>query len=85
MQVAGIGTTKTGYVIRLKDPQSAKMAQENTDWLGELGNDTRLVKPWFGVIVHRTPTEDFDLDENKKQAEDIMGDNGFPSKKYQID
>lgn len=86
VQVAGIGTTKTGYVIRLKDPQSAKMAQDNTDWLGELGNDTRLVKPRFGVVRHRTPTEDFDLDENKKQAvEDIMGDNDFPSKEYQIE
>ncbi|KAF4231528.1 hypothetical protein CNMCM8980_005232 [Aspergillus fumigatiaffinis] len=62
VQVAGIGTTKTGYVIRFRDTQSAEKAQNNTEWLHELGNDTKLVKPRFGVVVHRTPTEDFDLD-----------------------
>lgn len=30
-QVAGIGTTKTGYVIRFKDPESAKAARNNTE------------------------------------------------------
>jgi hypothetical protein len=58
-QVAGIGTTKTGYVIRFKDPESAEAARTNTEWLNELGNNTKLVKPRFGVVVHRTPTEDF--------------------------
>jgi hypothetical protein len=28
------------------------MARNNTEWLTELGNDTRLVKPRFGVAVH---------------------------------
>ncbi|KAJ9480490.1 hypothetical protein VN97_g13078, partial [Penicillium thymicola] len=55
-QVAGIGTTKTGYVIRFKNQASAETARNNTEWLTELGNDTRLVKPRFGVAVHHIPT-----------------------------
>jgi hypothetical protein len=45
VQVAGIGTTKTGYVIRFKDAASAALARNNKDWLIELGNDARLVIP----------------------------------------
>jgi hypothetical protein len=30
-QVAGIGTTKTGYLIRFKDPESADTARNNTE------------------------------------------------------
>jgi hypothetical protein len=56
-RVAGVGTTKTGYVIRFVDEQSANIARGNTEWLSELGNGTKLVKPRFGVVVHRTPTE----------------------------
>ena len=61
-QVAGVGTTKTGYVIRFKDTESAEAARNNAEWLHELGNNTKLVKARFGVVVHRTPTEDFDLE-----------------------
>lgn len=32
------------------------------------GNNTKLVKPRFGVVVHRTPTEDSDLENAKSQA-----------------
>ncbi|KAI1828773.1 hypothetical protein CBS147337_10421 [Penicillium roqueforti] len=59
-QVAGIGTTKTGYIIRFKNAESAEMARNNAEWLHKLGNNTKLVKPRFGVVVHRTPTEEFD-------------------------
>ncbi|OQD66275.1 hypothetical protein PENDEC_c056G07009, partial [Penicillium decumbens] len=48
-QLAGIGTTKTGYIIRFKNTASAEMARANTEWLHKLGNNTRLVKPRFGV------------------------------------
>jgi hypothetical protein len=44
-QVAGISTTKTRYMIRFRDAQSAKMAWNNITWLEELGNETKLVKP----------------------------------------
>ncbi|OGE46890.1 hypothetical protein PENARI_c093G11063, partial [Penicillium arizonense] len=75
-QVAGVGTTKTGYVIRFKDTESAEAARNNTEWLNELGNNTKLVKARFGVVVHRTPTEDFDLENANSQAiEKIMKEN----------
>ena len=34
-QVAGVGTTKTGYVIRFKDTESAEAARNRTEWLNE--------------------------------------------------
>jgi hypothetical protein len=82
-QVAGIGTTKTGYLIRFKNSDSAEAARNNTEWLNELGNDTKLVKPRFGVVVHRTPTEDFDLENAGARAvqkvieENDLAEHGF--------
>jgi DNA gyrase/topoisomerase IV subunit A len=85
-QVAGIGTTKTGYVIRFKDLESAEAARNNTEWLNELGNSTKLVKPRFGVVVHRTPTEDFDLENANAQAiEKIMEDNDLGERGFHIE
>ena len=84
-QVAGVGTTKTGYVIRFRDAQSAEMARNNTAWLEELGNETKLVKPRFGIVVHRMPTEDFDLDREKKLGiEKITIENEFEEKRFEI-
>lgn len=85
-QVAGIGTTKTGYVIRFKNPESAEVARNNTEWLNELGNSTKLVKPRFGVVVHRTPTEDFDLENaNARAIEKIMEENDLPGQGFRIE
>lgn len=85
-QVAGIGTTKTGYVIRFRDAQSAEMARNDTTWLGELGNETKLVKPRFGIVVHRVPTEDFTLDREKKEGiEKIMEENDLAEKGFEIE
>jgi hypothetical protein len=83
--VAGVGTTKTGYVIRFKDQRSVETARNNTEWLEKLGNGTKLVKPRFGVVVHRTPTEDFWLPENETQGiQKIMEDNDMATKGYNI-
>lgn len=85
-QVAGIGTTKTGYLIRFKDPESAETARNNTEWLNELGNNTKLVKPRFGIVVHRTPTEDFDLENANDQAiQKIMEENDLAERGFQIE
>jgi hypothetical protein len=85
-QVAGVGTTKTGYVIRFKDPESAEVARNNTEWLNELGNNTKLVKPRFGVVVHRTPTEDFDLENaNAEAIEKVMEENDLSEKGFRIE
>ncbi|KAJ5517465.1 hypothetical protein N7527_009025 [Penicillium freii] len=51
-QVVGIGTTKTGYLFRFKNMESAQMARNNTMWLRKLGNITKPVKPRFGVVVY---------------------------------
>ncbi|EGD99960.1 hypothetical protein TESG_08624 [Trichophyton tonsurans CBS 112818] len=84
-QVAGIGTTKTGYVIRFRDQQSADAARSNSDWLDELGNDTKLVKPRFGVVVHRTPTDIFRLPEGEKESiAKIAEDNDLTAKGHRI-
>ncbi|EED11825.1 conserved hypothetical protein [Talaromyces stipitatus ATCC 10500] len=78
IQVAGVGTTKTGY--------SAKTAQNNTAWLEELGNETKLVKPQFGIVVHRVPTEDFDLEKEKREGiEKIMEENDLAEKGFEIE
>jgi hypothetical protein len=55
-------------VIRFKDLESAEAARMNTEWLNKLGNNTKLVKSRFGVVVHRTPTEDFDLENANAEA-----------------
>lgn len=44
VQVAGVGTTRTGYIIRFKDAESAEAARHNTQWLRDLGNETRVVR-----------------------------------------
>lgn len=49
-------------MIRFKDLESAEAARNNSEWLNELGNNTKLVKLRFGVVVYRTPTDDFDLE-----------------------
>lgn len=67
-QVAGIGTTKTGYVVRFKNQASAETVRNNTDWLTELGNDTRLVKPRFGVAVQLIPTFGLDLEKKENRS-----------------
>jgi Spy/CpxP family protein refolding chaperone len=85
-QVVGIGTTKTGYLIRFKDPESAEAARNNPEWLNELGNNTKLVKPRFGIVVHRTPTEDLDLENANAQAiQKIMEENDLAEQGFQIE
>ena len=92
-QVAGIGTTKTGYLIRFKDTESAEVARNNTEWLNQLGNNTKLVKPRFGVVVHRTPTEEFDLgtgatptaEQTAKAAGKIIEDNDLATHGFHIE
>lgn len=65
---------------------SAEAARNNTEWLNELGNNTKLVKPRFGVVVHRTPTEDFDLENaNTEAIAKIMEENDLAEQGFQIE
>jgi hypothetical protein len=86
VQVAGIWATKTGYIIRFKDTCSAENAKNNTEWLRKLGNGTKLVKPLFGIVVHRVPTTSFLLPSNETEGiQKIMTDNDLEAKGFQID
>lgn len=84
-QVAGVGTTKTGYVICFKDQESTNAARSNPEWLNELDNNTRLVRD-FDIVVYRTPTEDFDLEKANPQAtEKSMEENELTERDFQIE
>jgi FtsZ-binding cell division protein ZapB len=84
-QVAGIGTTKTGYVIRFRDEKSTQAARGCAQWLETLGNGTKFVRPRFGVVAHRTPTENITLPEDQaKVIQNIMEENDLGSRGYQI-
>jgi hypothetical protein len=86
VQVAGVGNTRTGYVIRFKDEKSTEIARSNNDWLEELGNGTKLVKARFGVVVHRHPTEGITLPDDKKCIlEKIMEENDLGTKGFHIE
>jgi hypothetical protein len=85
IQVLGVGTTRTGYVIRFKDKIQAETAKSNTKWLEELGNDTKLARPRFGVVAHRTPTEDFLSPESERTFIDtIMEENSMAQHGHRI-
>jgi hypothetical protein len=68
LQVIGVGATKTGYIVRFRDEHSAKIAREDTQWLSRLGNDTKVVTPRFGVVVHRVPVDLIDDKEGKEKS-----------------
>lgn len=62
------------------------MARGNTEWLNELGNNTKLVRQRLGVVVHRTPTEDFDLQSANAQAiEKIIEENDLVAQGFRIE
>ena len=86
VSVVGVGTTKTGYVIRFKNEASAGKAKANAGWLEKLGNGTKLVKPKFGVVVHRFPTQGISLPSDEARVIDaIIEENEFATRKYSID
>lgn len=76
IQVLGVGTTRTGYVIRFQDELQAETARSNTEWLDGLGNNTKLARPRFAVVAHRTPTEGFlTLEDEKPFIGSLMEEN----------
>lgn len=85
-QVVGVGTTKTGYIVRFKDHTSTEAARSNNEWLQELGNETKLVKPRFGVVVHRFPTAGIKLPEQKEQViNKIVEENDWHDKGFAVE
>ena len=85
IQIAGVATTKTGYIVRFRDEQSAKIARNDSKWLTELGNNTKLVTPRFGVVVHRVPTQQVNDKEGKGQSIDrIIEENDLAAKGFPV-
>jgi hypothetical protein len=67
-------------VIRFKNPELAEAAR-NTECLNELENNKKPVKTRFGMVVHRTPTEEFNLENANPQAiEKIVEETGLIGK-----
>lgn len=86
VEVTGVNTTRTGYVVRCKDAQSAATAKAHTEWLQELGNNTKLVKPRFPVVVHRFPTDGIMLPDNEHEfIHQLMEENEMQARNAQID
>ncbi|EDN09143.1 predicted protein [Histoplasma mississippiense (nom. inval.)] len=73
-EIVGIGTTKTGYI---------EAANKNSEWLRDLGDQTKVVRPRFGIVVHRTPTREINLTDDKAGSiakiteENELTDKGF--------
>ncbi|KAJ5340350.1 hypothetical protein N7541_009474 [Penicillium brevicompactum] len=68
------------------DAESAELARNNTEMLNEPGNNTKLVKPRVNVVVRRTPTEDFDLENANAQAiVKIMEENDLTGQGFRIE
>jgi hypothetical protein len=54
-------------------------------WLEELGNDTKLARPRFAVVAHRTPTEDFLTPESERTfIEKIAEENNMARRGHRI-
>jgi hypothetical protein len=86
VQVAGVRTTRAGYLIRFKDKEAKEKAWKSEQWLKQLGTGVNIAKPRFGVVVHRTPTNEVPLREDKAGAIDkIVQENNLSSKGYNIE
>ncbi|KAB2569481.1 Nucleic-acid-binding protein from transposon X-element [Lasiodiplodia theobromae] len=75
--VLGVGTTKLGYLIRFKDEEAKKLATSNTEWTKTLGNDTAITQPQFGVVVHRTPTSEVNIEKKNEAIQKILQENSL--------
>jgi len=84
-QVAGVGSTKLGYLIRFKDEKSKELAYKNDKWVHDLGTDTRVIKPRYGVVVHRTPTEEVQIQQKVVAISKIASENDLLTKGHQIE
>lgn len=64
----------------------AETAYTNTEWLTELGNDTRLVKLRFKVAVYYILTFRLDLENRKTKAiKKIVNKNNLTDYRFRIE
>ncbi|OJD11905.1 hypothetical protein AJ78_07411 [Emergomyces pasteurianus Ep9510] len=84
-EIVGIGTMKTGYIVRFKDEASKEAANKNSEWVRDLGDQTKVVRPRFGIVVHRTPTREVNLTVDKAGSiAKITEENELTDKRFKI-
>ncbi|OAT13730.1 hypothetical protein BDBG_17906 [Blastomyces gilchristii SLH14081] len=65
------------------DEALKEAANKNSEWLRDLGDQTKVVRPQFGIVVHRTPTREINLTDDKARSitkiteENELTDKGF--------
>ncbi|EQL29764.1 hypothetical protein BDFG_07658 [Blastomyces dermatitidis ATCC 26199] len=71
VEIIGVGTTKTGYIIRFRDEAFKDTASVNGGWLWNLGSQTKLVRPRF------VNTEDKSQSMKKITEENELAQKGY--------
>lgn len=84
-EVLGAKATKRGYLIRFKSEEAKQLATQNQGWTAALGKDTKINRPKFGVVVHRTPTAEVKIEEKEKAIQKITQENKPPDVNIQIE
>jgi hypothetical protein len=85
VEVLGVGTTKTGYLIRFRTDKGKETAEKNTEWVEKLGDNTKITRPRYGVVVHLTPTEEVQIDAKDRSIEKISEENDLTQLGHQIE
>ena len=74
-KILGVGTTKFGYVIRFGDEKSKDLASRHEEWLAGLHPETKVERPRYGIVIHRTPTDQVDLEDKSEAVSKLMEEN----------
>ena len=64
-QLLGVGSTKTGYLLRFRNETAMELAKKNSEWTRDLGQRTKVVTPRFSVVAHRTLIADINIDKKE--------------------
>lgn len=83
-EIAGVGITKFGYMIRFRNEKSKDLASEHEEWLADLHPETKIDRPRYGIVVHRTPTDEVKLDDKGDAMSKLSTENDFGSKGFRI-
>lgn len=84
-EVLGAKATKRGYLIRFKNKEAKQLAIQNQEWTTVLGKDTKINRPRFGVVAHRTPTGEVQIEEKENAIQKITLENKLLETDTQIE
>ncbi|KAB2568655.1 hypothetical protein DBV05_g12667 [Lasiodiplodia theobromae] len=85
VEILGVGNTKTGYLIRFRTDRGKETADRNAEWVEKLGDDVKIIRPRYGVVVHLTPTEEVQIDSKDHSIEKIGQENDLTDLGYRIE